>query len=233
MENINKPSTSIKNWAVDDRPREKLLTKGAEALSDSELLAILINNGHKEKSAVALAKEILQIGNNNLNELGKLSLKEFQKIKGIGVAKAITIAAALELGRRRHASNYLEKKIVRSSNEIAQYLRSNIKDYSYEVFGVMFLNKANKINHFEIISRGGITGTVADPRIILKKALEEGATSLVLCHNHPSGNLKPSRADEELTQKIKEAAKYFDIAVMDHIIVSEEGFYSFADEGIL
>ena len=233
MENINKPSTSIKNWAVDDRPREKLLTKGPASLSDSELLAILINNGHKEKSAVEIAKEILQIGNNNLNELGKLTLKEFQKIKGIGEAKAITIVAALELGRRRQAATYLEKTIIRTSSDLAQYLRTNIKDYSYEVFGVVFLNKANKINHFEIISRGGITGTVADPRIILKKALEEDATSLVLCHNHPSGNLKPSRADEDLTHKIKEAAKYFDITVMDHIIVSEEGYYSFSDEGIL
>lgn len=233
MENINKPSTSIKNWAMDDRPREKLLLKGAIALSDSELLAILINNGYKEKSAVAIAKEILKTGNNNLNELGKLSLKEFQKIKGIGEAKAITIAAALELGRRRQAATFLEKIIVKTSTDIAQYLRANIKDYSYEVFGVLFLNKANKINHFEIISRGGITGTVADPRIILKKALEEEATSIVLCHNHPSGNLRPSRADEELTHKIKEAAKYFDILVMDHIIVSEEGYYSFSDEGIL
>ncbi len=233
MENINKPSTSIKNWAADDRPREKLLTKGVSALSDSELLAILINNGHKEKSAVEIAKEILKKGNNNLNELGKLTLKDLQKIKGIGEAKAITIAAALELGRRRQAATFLEKTIVRTSNDIAEYLRTSIKDYSYEVFGVLYLNKANKVNHFEVISRGGITGTVADPRIILKKALEEDATSIVLCHNHPSGNLRPSRADEELTHKIKEAAKYFDIVVMDHIIVSEEGYYSFSDEGIL
>jgi len=233
MENINKPSTSIKNWAVDDRPREKLLGKGPAALSDSELLAILINNGHKERSAVQIAREILKTGNNNLNELGKLGLKEFQKIKGIGEAKAITIVAALELGRRRQAATYLEKTVIKSSADIAQYLRATIKDFSYEVFGVLFLNKANKINHFEIISRGGITGTVADPRIILKKALEEDATSIVLCHNHPSGNLKPSRADQELTFKIKEAARFFDIIVMDHIIVSEEGYYSFADEGIL
>ena len=233
MENFNKPSTSIKNWAIDDRPREKLVSKGASSLSDSELLAILINNGYKEKSAVEIAKEILRAGNNNLNELGKLTLKEFKKIKGIGEAKAITIAAALELGRRRQAATYLEKTIIRSSSDIAEYLRANIKDYAYEVFSILFLNKANKINHFEIISRGGITGTVADPRIILKKALEQNATSIVLCHNHPSGNLKPSRADEELTVKIKEAAKYLDIRVMDHIIVSEEGYYSFSDEGNL
>jgi DNA repair protein RadC len=233
METINKTSTSIKNWAVDDRPREKLVSKGAASLSDSELLALLINNGNKEKSAVELAKSILKLGGNNLNELGKLSLKELQVVKGIGEAKAITIAAALELGRRRAAASALEKVVVRSSSEIAQYIRATIKDFNYEVFGVLFLNKANKINHFEIISRGGITGTVADPRVILKKALEEDATSIILCHNHPSGNLKPSRADEELTYKIKEAARLFDIRVIDHIIVSEEGYYSFSDEGNL
>ena len=233
MENVNKPSTSIKNWAMDDRPREKLLTKGAEALSNAELLAILINNGSKNKSAVELAKEILKLGHDNLNELGKLSLNDFKKVKGIGEAKSITVAAALELGRRRHAAAALEKIVVKSSKDIAEYLRVTLKDYSYEVFAVIFLNRANKINHFEIISKGGITGTVADPRLILKKALEEDATSLVLCHNHPSGNLKPSRADEELTKKIKEAAGYFDIKIVDHIIVSEDGFYSFADDGIL
>ena len=233
MENFNKPSTSIKNWAEDDRPREKLLTKGAAALSDSELLAILIINGHKEKSAVDLAKEVLQLSNNNLNELGKMMPADFEKIKGIGEAKSITITAALELGRRRHAATVLEKKVVRTSRDIAEYLRALIKDFSYEVFAVLFLNNSNKINHFEVLSKGGITGTVADPRIILKKALEVNSTSLVLCHNHPSGSLKPSRADEELTKKIREAAGYLDIAVLDHIIVSEEGYYSFADEGLI
>lgn len=233
MENVNKPSTSIKNWAIDDRPREKLIAKGATSLSNSELLAILLNNGSQNKSAVELAREILKLGNDNLNELGKLSLNDFKLVKGIGQAKSILIAAALELGRRRHASFALEKPVVKSSRDIAQYLQTTLKDYSYEVFAVVFLNRANKINHFEIISKGGITGTVADPRIILKKALEEDATSIVLCHNHPSGNLQPSRADEELTKKIKDAAGYFDIKIIDHIIVSEEGFYSFADEGIL
>jgi DNA repair protein RadC len=233
METFNKPSTSIKNWAIDDRPREKLLSKGAASLSDSELLAILINNGHKDRSAVELAKEILRLGSNNLNELGKLSLKDFQSVKGIGEAKAITIASALELGRRRQAANALDKTVIKTSGDIAVYLRAMIKDFSYEVFAVLYLNKSNKINHFEIISRGGITGTVADPRVILKKALEYDATSIILSHNHPSGNLKPSRADEELTYKIKEASKYFDIRVMDHIIVSEDGYYSFADEGNL
>lgn len=233
MENFNKPSTSIKNWAEDDRPREKLALKGATALSDAELLAILVNNGSKNKSAVVLAREILQLGNNNLNELGKLSISDLKKIKGIGEAKAVTITAALELGRRRQASFALEKKVIKTSNEVAEYLRAVIKDFSYEVFGVIFLNQANKINHFEILSKGGITGTVADPRIILRKALDVSATSIILCHNHPSGNLQPSQADKDLTTKIKEAAKYLDIKVIDHIIVSEDGYYSFADEGNL
>jgi DNA repair protein RadC len=233
MENFNKPSTSIKKWAADDRPREKLLNKGAEVLSNSELIAILINNGNKDQTAVDLAKDILKLSNNNLNELGKLSLKDFQQIKGIGQAKAITIAAALELGRRRQAAATLDKTVVQSSKDIAQYLRAVLKDFTYEVFAVLFLNRANKVNHFEIISRGGITGTVADPRVILKRALEQDATSIVLSHNHPSGSLKPSNADEALTKKIKEAAKYLDIKVIDHIIVSEEGYYSFADEGLL
>ena len=233
MENFNKTSNSIKNWAADDRPREKLFTKGPAALSDSELIAILISNGYKEKSAVDIAKEILKLGNNNLNELGKLPLQAFQKIKGIGEAKAITIAAALELGRRRHASLPLDKLVVTNSRQIAEYLRTTIKDFSCEVFGVLFLNQSNKVNHFEIISKGGITGTVADPRVILRKALDTESTSLILCHNHPSGSLNPSRADEQLTIKIKEAARYFDIKILDHLIVSEQGFYSFADEGLL
>ncbi len=224
---------SIKNWAKDDRPREKLLSKSPMALSDSELLAILINNGTKNKSAVQLAREVMELGKNNLSQLGKLSLKELMKIKGIGEAKAITISAALELGRRRQAISSLEKPIVKDSREIANYLQAILRDHQHEVFAVVFLNRANKINHFEIISSGGIAGTVADPRIILKKALEEDAVSIILCHNHPSGSLKPSRADEQLTLKIKEAAKYFDINVLDHIIVSEEGYYSFADEGII
>lgn len=218
---------------MQDRPREKLLTKTAMALSDSELLAILLNNGSKDKTAVDLAREILRLGKNNLNELGKLSVKEFMKIKGIGEAKAVTIAAALELGRRRQAGSFLGKTVVKDSRDIAAYLQILLKDYKKEVFAVVFLNRANKINHFEIVSEGGITGTVADPRIILKKALEENAVSLILCHNHPSGNLKPSRADEDLTLKIREAARYFDIKIIDHVIVSEEGYFSFADEGYL
>ena len=225
--------TSIKHWSIDDQPRQKLFTKGVDALSNSELFALLINNGTKQKTAVDLAKELLKLGHDNLNEFGKLSLKEIQQVKGIGQAKAITICAALEIGRRRHASICLDKIVIKSSNDIAQYLRTVIKDYSYEVFAVLFLNRANKINHFEILSKGGLSGTVADPRVILKKALETNATSLILCHNHPSGNLKPSNADEELTKKIKSAASYCDIQVLDHVIVSEEGYYSFADEGVI
>lgn len=224
---------SIKQWAKDDRPREKLLFNGAATLSDSELLAILIHNGSKEKTAVDLAKEILKLSKDNLTELGKLSVKDLMKVKGIGEAKAITIAAALELGRRRQTSGTLQKKVITTSNDIADYCMAKLRDYRHEVFAVMFLNRANKINHFEIVSEGGITGTVADPRIILKKALEEDAVSIILCHNHPSGSLKPSRADEDLTHKIKEAAKYFDIRVLDHMIVSDAGYFSFADEGLL
>lgn len=224
---------SIKEWAKDDRPREKLLLRGAENLSNSELLAILIHNGTRKKTAVDLAKDILKLGKDNLNELGKLSVRELMRITGIGEAKAITIVAALELGRRRQASAFLNLNVVNTSHDIAQYLQVVLKDYRHEVFAVLFLNQANKVRHFEIISEGGITGTVADPRIILKKALEEDAVSIILCHNHPSGSLRPSRADVELTAKIRDAARFFDIKVMDHIIVSENGYYSFADEGIL
>ncbi|HEV7620973.1 MAG TPA: DNA repair protein RadC [Flavisolibacter sp.] len=224
---------SIKEWAKDDRPREKLLEKGPAVLSNSEIIAILINNGTRDKSAVELAKDVLRIGKDNLSELGKLSVKEFMKIKGIGVAKAISIMAALELGRRRQGVSAMEKEIVNSSTDVAKYLQTLLRDYKREVFAVLFLNRSNKINHFQIISEGGITGTVADPRIILKKALEEDAVNIILCHNHPSGNLKPSRADEDLTYKIKEAAKYFDIKVLDHIIVSDDGYFSFADQGLI
>ncbi len=230
---MQEQNQTIRQWAEDDRPREKLLRKTPRALSDSELLAILINNGTRQKSAVDLAREVLLLGKNNLNELGKVSVRELTRIKGIGLAKAINIVAALELGRRRQAASYLEKPHVSDSREIAKYLQSLLKDHLHEVFAVVYLNRSNRINHFEIVSQGGITGTVADPRIIMKKALEEDATSLILCHNHPSGSLKPSRSDEELTQKIKQAAMFFDIRVLDHIIVSEQGYYSFADEGIL
>ncbi|HMH34531.1 MAG TPA: DNA repair protein RadC, partial [Puia sp.] len=161
------------------------------------------------------------------------SIKELTKIKGIGIAKAITLIAALELGRRRQATESLEKVTIKGSHDVAGYLRAILQDQKMEIFGVVFLNRANKINHFEIISQGGMTGTVADPRIILKRALEEDAVNIILCHNHPSGNVRPSRSDEELTAKIKEAAGFLDIKVLDHIIVSDEGYFSFADEGMI
>jgi DNA repair protein RadC len=222
---------SIRQWAKDDQPREKLLMKGAEMCSNAELLAILFNNGTREKTALDLAREVMKLGKNDLNELGKLSIKDFMKIKGIGQAKAVIITSWLELSRRRQARINPDKMSVTSSVDIAHYLRSKFKDYRHEVFVAIVLNRANKITHHEVISEGGITCTVADPRIILRKALEQNALGIILSHNHPSGNLRPSCADEELTNKVKEAAGIFDIKVLDHIIVSEEGYYSFADEG--
>jgi len=233
MESTNKSSTSIKNWAIDDRPREKLLAKGKESLSDSELLAILINSGSGKDSAVDLAKKVLRLGDDNLDELGKITIKEMMTIKGIGEARAITLIAALELGRRRSGSLMHDKKRVRTSRELADFLKASLKDYPYEVFAVIFLNIANKVKHFEVLSKGGLTHTIVDPRIIFLKALEVQATSMVLCHNHPSGNLKPSRQDQEITAKLKSAGTLLDIKVLDHLIVSDEGYFSFADEGMM
>lgn len=225
---------SIKHWADDDRPREKLLRKGAGALSNSELLAILINNGTPENNAVELAKNLLSAARNDLKTLANMSVRELVKlkIKGLGEAKATTIAAALELGIRRNMAS-TERQKVSQSHDIALYLSAQLAHRRREVFAIVLLNKANKIIHFEVISEGGITGTVADPRVILKKALEYDAVAVILCHNHPSGNLKPSKADQLITQQIKTAAAYLQVAVLDHIIVSDEGYFSFADEGIL
>jgi DNA repair protein RadC len=227
-------NSGIKAWAIDDRPREKLLSNGPSSLSNSELLAILINNGNKDKSAVDLSKELLQQVNNDLKKLGSLSVKDIikLKIKGIGPVKAISIAAALELGVRRDAANN-KRAVITNSSDVANYLKALLQYEKTEVFAVVFLNNSNKIQHHEIISKGGITGTVADPRIIIKKALEHDSVSIIICHNHPSGNIRPSSADKQLTQKIKEAAVYFDIKLLDHIIVGEEGYFSFADEGLL
>lgn len=215
----------IKEWAKDDRPREKLRLKGPHFLSDSELIAILINKGTRKRNAVDLAKDLLLLGKNNLAELGKLTVKELMKVPGIGEAKAVTISAALEIGRRRESSSIIGKVVIRSSREIANYIRSLLRDLHNEVFGVVFLNRANKVEHYEIISVGGITGTVADPRVIFKKALAEDAVSIILFHNHPSGNLQPSMADQELTLKIAQAGKLFDMRILDHVIVSEEGYF--------
>jgi len=233
MENVNKPSTSIKNWSVDDRPREKMIRIGASGLSNAELIAILINTGNINQSALEIAMELMKGCNNSLNELGKLTIKDLQKTKGVGLAKSVSIAAALELGRRRNSSVFLEKPVVRSSTDVANFLNQTFRDLQYEIFAVVLLNRANKIIHHEVISKGGITGTVADPRLILKLAINHGATSIILSHNHPSGNLKPSKADEEITDRIKKSAALMDIKLLDHIIVSEEGYLSFMDEGIL
>lgn len=226
--------SSIKHWAEDDKPREKLMLKGAEALSNAELLAILINNGTRNVSAVQVCKNLLQAVENDLNRLGRLSVKDILKlkIKGIGDAKAITIAAALELGIRRDAAEK-KRETITHSRDVAAFLQAKLQYKKHEVFAVLFLNQANKVMHYEVLSEGGITGTVADPRIILKKALAHDAVNIILCHNHPSGSIKPSRADRELTTKIKNAALLCDMTVLDHIIVSEDGHFSFADEGIL
>lgn len=225
---------AIKDWATDDRPREKLMLKGASALSNSELLAILINNGTTNKSAVDLAKELLTACNNNLQRLGDLNCKQIVqlKIKGLGPAKAITIAAALELGVRRDATEKKKDRIV-FSKDIANFLQAQLQYKNHEVFVVIFLNVAQKILHHEILSEGGLDMVMIEPRTIVKKALDYNAKSIILCHNHPSGALKPSRQDVLLTEKIKQAAELFNMNVMDHIIVSNEGYYSFADEGII
>ena len=227
-------SNSIKNWSEDDRPREKLLLKGSDSLSNAELLAILINNGTRNKSAVDLAKELMALVNNDLQRLGQLSVKEIVKlkVKGLGEAKAVSIAAALEIGIRRGAVEN-KREIIRNSKDIANYFKAQLQYKNHEVFVAIFLNQASKILHSEVLSEGGITGTVVDPRVLLRKALEYNAVNIILCHNHPSGNLKPSQADKDLTYKISEAAKFFDIDVNDHIIVSNEGYYSFADDGLI
>lgn len=225
---------SIKSWSKDDRPREKLLLKGNEALSNAELLAILINNGTRNKTAVDLAKELMQSVNNDIQKLATLSVKEIVnlKVKGLGEAKAIAIVAALELGIRLHAEES-KKEIFINTKDVALYLKTLLQHKQHELFVVLFLNHGNRLLHTEILSEGGLTGTVVDVRILLKKALQFNATRLILSHNHPSGNLKPSPQDESITQKIKTAAQALDITVNDHIIVSNEGYFSFADNGIL
>lgn len=224
----------MKDWSDEDQPRKKLLQKGAENLSNAELLAIIINTGTAQQSALELGRNLMNIVDNDMHKLAGLSVVEIvkKKVKGLGEAKAVGIVAALELGIRRTVSEKKKTLITRSS-DIAQFLQARFAFNKQEVFVIVLLNRANKITHTEIISEGGITGTVADPRVILKKALEHNATSLILCHNHPSGNTKPSKADELLTQKIKQAAALIDVALIDHIIVSNEGWFSFADEGML
>lgn len=224
---------NILSWAEEDRPREKLLLKGKSALSDAELIAILIGSGTKSMSAVDVGKKILNEADNNLNELAKFSVKDLQKIKGIGQAKAITIVSALELGRRRKGEEYKEKVRITSSNDIYQLIKPELMDLQKEEFWIILLNRANRLIKKEQISSGGVSGTVADPKIIFKAALEQYASSIILVHNHPSGNLKPSQADINLTKKMKDAGVLLEIPILDHIIFSNEGYLSFADESLL
>ena len=233
MANGEQKSFTIKNWAQDDRPREKLLQKGRSSLSDAELLAILIATGSRNESAVDLCKKILAKTGNSLNELGKLSVKQLMEFKGIGEAKAITIVAALELGRRRRTEEALEKKKISSSSSVFELMQPVIGDLPHEEFWIVYLNNSNKVIDRFQLSKGGITGTLVDVRLALKKALELGATSIILVHNHPSGNLNPSSSDKQLTQKLKTAGESLDIKVLDHVIVTEKSYFSFADEGLL
>ena len=228
-----KPSFSIKQWCEDDRPREKLLIKGKNALSHAELIAILINSGNREESAVALSKRILASVAINLNELSKLSVKVLMKFKGIGEAKATTILAALELGRRHRGEEALEKKKITSSSSVFELMQPIIGELPHEEFWIVYLNNSNKVLQKIQLSKGGITGTLVDVRLVLKTALQIGAIGLILTHNHPSGTLVPSQADKNITQKLKIASESIDIKVLDHLIITEKAYFSFADENLL
>lgn len=224
---------SIKDWAVEDRPREKLLTKGTRSLSDAELMAILIGSGNAEESAVELARRILSEFGNNLNELGKKQINDLLPFKGIGEAKAVNILAALELGRRRKEQMPAEKNRISSSEDAVLFFRPLLEDLPVEEFWILLLNRSNTVLDKFMVSQGGLTGTVIDVRIILKTAIEKLASALILCHNHPSGNRQPSQADRQITKKIKDAAQLMEISVLDHVIIAHHEYFSFADEGIL
>ncbi len=232
MDESSEKKISIKQWADDDKPREKMMLKGQAALSDAELLAILIGSGTRDESAVDLCKRILQAVNHNLNQLSKLSLSKLKQFKGIGDAKAITIMAAMELGRRRKAENVKPVKI-QSSRDVYEYMAPNIEDLPHEEFWIVFFNNSNKIIKSVQLSKGGLTATVVDVRMLFHTALDCLSTAVILVHNHPSGNLNPSGEDKNITQKIKEAGKVLDIRLLDHLIISQNGYFSFADEGIL
>jgi DNA repair protein RadC len=226
-------SLKITDWAVEDRPREKLIQKGSSSLSDAELLAILINSGTKDRSAVDLGRELLGIVNNNLNSLGKLTIADIKKIRGIGTARAVTIAASLELGRRRKMAEVQDVPQIRSSKDVADIFQPLLSDLVHEEFWILFLNRSNKVINKMKLSQGGISGTVTDVRIVMKKAIEYLASGIIVCHNHPSGNLNPSESDSKITQKIKEAGNLMDIQLLDHLIISDKDYYSFADNGLL
>lgn len=223
----------ILNWAVEDRPREKLLFKGRTALSDAELVAILIGSGTADLSAVELSKKILLHAGNDLNELAKLTVKDLTYFKGIGQAKAISIVSALELGRRRKKTEIKSRLKINKARDAYEAIAPELLDQPVEQFWVIMLNRSNHIIKKRLISQGGVSGTVADPKIIFKSALEDLASGVILVHNHPSGNLKPSQADIQLTKKLVDAGSLLEIPVLDHIIFADAGFYSFADEGRL
>ncbi len=223
----------IKDWALEDRPREKLLYRGIGSLTDAELIAILIGSGNNDESAVELSRRIMENVKNNLDELGKLNVENLKTFKGIGDAKAISIIAAMELGRRRNHSTALEMNKITGSNDVACYLRPLIGDLPHEEFWALFMNRQNKVIDKHRFSQGGITGTVIDVRLILKMAIEKHATSLIFAHNHPSGNLEASDADRKITRQLKEAGVIMDIPLLDHIIITQTGYFSFADEGLL
>lgn len=229
MEQNNFPIT---HWSEDDKPREKLMLKGKSALSDAELIAILIGSGSRSESAVELSKRILKSVNNNLNALGKLSISQLIDFKGIGEAKAISIIAALELGRRRRTEDAVELIKITSSKMIFEIMQPIIGELAHEEFWIVYLNNSNKIISKSQLSKGGITGTLVDVRLVFKTALEMGATALILCHNHPSGTLIPSDADKHITKKLKIAGDSLEIKVLDHLIVTEANYFSFVDEGI-
>jgi len=231
MENYTQ-SSGIKSWAEEDRPREKLMEKGRHALTEAELIAILIASGSRNETAVELSKRILTSVSNDLNDLGKLSVKELMKFKGIGEAKAISIVAALELGRRRKETKISKREKITTSKDVYEIMRASMMDLPHEEFWLLMLNRSNSVIKKELISRGGIAGTVVDSKLIFKIALENYASSIIICHNHPSGNLKPSEQDMKITKTIKEAGKIMEIQLLDHLIVTENGFYSFADEGV-
>ena len=224
---------SIKHWSNDDKPREKLVHKGKSVLSDAELIAILIGTGGRNESAVELAKRILASANNNLNELGKLSIKQLMQFKGIGEAKAVTIAAALEIGRRRRGETAQKITKITSSNSVFELLQPMMGELPHEEFWIVYLNNANKVMLSALLSKGGITGTLVDVRLVLKQALELGAVGLILAHNHPSGTLRPSEADKQVTSKLKLAAEALDIKVLDHVIITQQDYFSFADNAML
>ncbi|WP_431243100.1 RadC family protein [Flavobacterium sp. P21] len=221
----------ITNWSEDDRPREKLMLKGKSVLSDAELIAILIGSGSRNESAVDLSKRILKNAE-SLNALGKMSISQLMNFKGIGEAKAITIIAAMELGRRRRAEDPVELIKITSSKLVFELMVPIIGELAHEEFWVLFLNNSNKVISKSQLSKGGITGTIVDVRLVFKLALENGATSLILCHNHPSGNLSPSEADKQITKRIKQVGESLDVKVLDHLIITESKYYSFVDEGI-